>query len=105
MKRLIGVGVGPGDPALITVKAVRVLRTADLVRVPVLGRPGEEDRAETGRAEPTVRAHAGGTRIQRVAFALNDPGGVTPARSAAWDAAAGAVTRAFAAGAETVAFA
>ena len=29
MRRLIGVGVGPGDPELITVKAIRVLRTAD----------------------------------------------------------------------------
>ena len=105
MRRLIGVGVGPGDPELITVKAIRVLRTADLVLVPVLGRPGEEDRAETGRAEATVRAHVDGAVIRRVAFALNDTGGVTPDRAAAWDAAADAVTGAFAAGAGTVAFA
>ena len=105
MRRLIGVGVGPGDPELITVKAIRVLRTADLVLVPVLGRPGEEDRAETGRAEATVRAHVDGAVIRRVAFALNDTAGVTPARAAAWDAAADAVTGAFAAGAGTVAFA
>ena len=98
-------GVGPGDPELITVKAIRVLRTADLVLVPVLGRPGEEDRAETGRAEATVRAHVDGAVIRRVAFALNDTGGVTPDRAAAWDAAADAVTGAFAAGAGTVAFA
>jgi precorrin-2/cobalt-factor-2 C20-methyltransferase len=97
--------VGPGDPELITVKAIRVLRTADLVLVPVLGRPGEEDRAETGRAEATVRAHVDGAAIRRVAFALNDTGGVTPDRAAAWDAAADAVTGAFAAGAGTVAFA
>ena len=32
---LIGVGMGPGDPELVTVKAVRVLREADLVLVPV----------------------------------------------------------------------
>jgi len=105
VKRLIGVGVGPGDPELITVKAIRVLRSADLVLVPVLGRPGEEDQAETGRAEATVRAHVDGAVIRRVAFALNDSGGVTPARAAAWDAAADAVTGAFAAGAGTVAFA
>jgi precorrin-2/cobalt-factor-2 C20-methyltransferase len=105
MRRLIGVGVGPGDPELITVKAVRVLRAADQVFVPVLARPGEEDSAEQGRAEATVRAHAGAARIRRIAFALNDPGGVTPGRAAAWDAAASAVAAAFAAGARTVAFA
>src|SRR5262245_57907962 len=33
---LAGVGVGPGDPELVTVKAVRVLREADLVLVPVM---------------------------------------------------------------------
>ena len=39
LKRLIGVGVGPGDPELVTVKAVRVLREADVVLVPVLAGP------------------------------------------------------------------
>jgi len=29
--RLIGVGVGPGDPELVTVKAIRALRSADVV--------------------------------------------------------------------------
>ena len=33
---LVGVGMGPGDPELVTVKAVRVLREADLVLVPVM---------------------------------------------------------------------
>ena len=42
--RLIGVGVGPGDPELVTVKGVRVLREADLVVVPVM------DLSEQGRA-------------------------------------------------------
>ncbi len=105
MRRLIGVGVGPGDPELITVKAIRILRAADLVFVPVLARPGEEDSAEEGRAEATVRAHADAARIRRVAFALTDRGGVTAGRAAAWDAAAAAVAAAFAGGARTVAFA
>ena len=57
MKRLIGVGVGPGDPELVTVKAIRVLREADVVLVPVLaGGPGSGG-PEPGRAETIVRAY------------------------------------------------
>jgi precorrin-2/cobalt-factor-2 C20-methyltransferase len=105
VRRLVGIGVGPGDPELITVKAVRRLRAADVVFVPVLARPGEEGSAEEGRAEAIVRVHADAARIRRIAFALNDPGGVTPGRAAAWDAAARGVAAAFADGAQTVAFA
>ena len=36
-KTLVGVGVGPGDPELATVKAGRVLRDPGLVPVPGLG--------------------------------------------------------------------
>lgn len=31
---LYGVGVGPGDPELMTLKAVRIIREADVVAVP-----------------------------------------------------------------------
>ena len=34
---LVGVGVGPGDPELITMKAVRVLDDADVILVMVDG--------------------------------------------------------------------
>ena len=34
---LYGVGVGPGDPELLTLKAQRVLRTADVIAVPDKG--------------------------------------------------------------------
>jgi precorrin-2/cobalt-factor-2 C20-methyltransferase len=102
VQTLVGVGVGPGDPDLVTVGAVRVLREADVVLVPVLALD------EPGRAEATVRAHLddpGDPRVRRVVFALNDRGGVTPRREAAWDAAADAVVAAFRTGVETVAFA
>jgi precorrin-4/cobalt-precorrin-4 C11-methyltransferase len=96
--RLIGVGVGPGDPELVTVKAVRVLREADVVLVPVLASH------EPGRAETIIREYVAADRIRRLEFALNDTGGVTPRRAAAWHAAATAVAEEFAGGAATVAF-
>lgn len=83
MTRLIGIGVGPGDPDLVTVKALAALQAADAILVPVMAPD------EPGRAEAIVRAHLGDdARIRRVVFALNDIGGVTPRRAAAWDAAA-----------------
>ncbi|MEU6039145.1 precorrin-2 C(20)-methyltransferase [Actinomadura sp. NPDC047616] len=95
--RLVGLGVGPGDPELVTAKAVRILGEADVVLVPVMALD------EEGRAESVVRTYTG--KAERVVFALNDRGGVTGRRAAAWDGAADRVLRAFADGARTVAFA
>ncbi|SHN27101.1 precorrin-2 C(20)-methyltransferase [Cryptosporangium aurantiacum] len=61
--KLIGVGVGPGDPELVTVKAVRMMRAADRVYVPVLSAD------ETGYAEITVRTHVDHDRVERLVFA------------------------------------
>ena len=90
--------MGPGDPELVTVKGVRVLREADLVVVPVM------DADETGRAEATVRAHVEAEPL-RLVFALDDRGGPTAERLSAWEAAADRVAQALRDGAQTVAFA
>jgi precorrin-4/cobalt-precorrin-4 C11-methyltransferase len=103
MKRLIGVGVGPGDPELVTVKAVRVLREADVVLVPVLAGP-DPTAQEPGRAETIIRGYVDADKIKRLEFALNDTGGVTPRRAAAWRTSAAVVAGEFAGGAGTVAF-
>lgn len=78
--RLTGVGVGPGDPELVTVKGVNALRAAGAVVVPVL------DTGEVGRAEATVRHYVAADRVVRVVFALNERSD-RGRREAAWDAA------------------
>jgi precorrin-4/cobalt-precorrin-4 C11-methyltransferase len=103
MKRLIGVGVGPGDPELVTVKAVRVLREADVILVPVLA-AADAEKPEPGRAEAIIRAYVDASVIKRLEFALNDTGGITPRRTAAWQQAAAAAAAEFAGGAATIAF-
>ncbi len=83
--RLVGVGVGPGDPDLVTVKGVKALQSADHVFVPVA------DSGEVGRAEATVVAHIDPARITRLVFALTDD---AARNSGAWDAAGAAVVAA-----------
>ncbi|MDR2973840.1 MAG: precorrin-2 C(20)-methyltransferase [Propionibacteriaceae bacterium] len=100
--RLIGVGVGPGDPELVTVKAVRVLGQADVILVPTT-----EVGDVVGRAEAIVRAACPRAvdRVRRVPFSMAERRGVGPKRAQAWLTSAEAVEQAFNLGASTVAFA
>ncbi|MFJ8363940.1 precorrin-2 C(20)-methyltransferase [Streptomyces sp. NPDC093984] len=90
--RLIGVGVGPGDPELVTVKGVGALRAADVVVVPVMAASDGTDVGERGRAEATVLHYVPEEKVVRVVFALNERSD-RARREAAWDAAGERVAR------------
>jgi precorrin-2/cobalt-factor-2 C20-methyltransferase len=81
--RLSGVGVGPGDPMLLTRQAVAVLEAVDRVVAPTTGP------RDPGRAETIVRDALGEIEITRLPFDMTPDGaGGAEARAASHLAAA-----------------
>ncbi len=63
--RLVGVGIGPGDPDLVTVKAQRAIRDSDRVVAPSTALDA------VGRAEAIVREAVPGTPVDRFCFDMS----------------------------------
>jgi precorrin-2/cobalt-factor-2 C20-methyltransferase len=89
--RLVGVGVGPGEADLLTVRAVAALRRADRVLAPTTAIDA------VGRAEAVVRQAVPGVVIERVAFSMAP---ARPSRDRSIERAAQAVAKHLAAGEE-----
>jgi precorrin-2/cobalt-factor-2 C20-methyltransferase len=92
--RLVGVGVGPGEADLVTVRALTALRRADRIVAPAMAVDA------VGRAEAIVRQALPGVRVERIPFAMSPR---RDERDRSVEEAAGVVARYLGAG-EEVAF-
>lgn len=86
---LYGVGVGPGDAELVTIKAARLLKEADVVFAPAVG--GESESV----ALDIVKDYIGGAEVVRLVFPMTRDKAVLGRH---WDEAAGQVAERLKAG-------
>lgn len=94
--RLVGVGVGPGDADLVTVRGVRAIERASIVLAPTLSAD------EAGRAEQVVRALVPSVRLERVVMPMGRGATAAARRREAARVAAEAVASVLATGGEVV---
>lgn len=64
-KTLVGIGVGPGDPQLLTLAAIQAIREADIVFGPTT------DIAQAGRAELIAKAVLPDLEVARILFDMS----------------------------------
>ena len=91
--KMIGVGLGPGDPDLVTLKAARTIRAAEVIAYPAL--PGAESFARR------IAAPHMGARVREIVIEVP----ITPERGpaqAAYDSGAAQITEALDAGTDVV---
>ncbi len=67
MRRLVGIGMGPGNPEMVTLGAMRELENASHIFAPTI------IRTQAGRAEQVVRELLPNREIERIVFEM-DPG-------------------------------
>ena len=101
--RLYGVGLGPGDPDLMTVKARRLIETAEVIAYPIAGHPSAKGVARA-IAEPFLREDQ--TQIAMVypvtVGATDHPGGYEGALADFYDASADTLAEHLQAGRDVV---
>ncbi len=64
MKTLYGIGTGPGDPELLTVKATRVIKNADVIFAP--------NNKGTNMALDTAKEYIGNTKVVLIDFPMGN---------------------------------